>query len=98
MKYIITEEQNNRIHMLRRIQIFDKYMDVAIEDTTSEGLEDDSLNEFKSEVAWRTLTYYEDYNGEIEDKDLLEEYFKLIKNYFKDKIKKAYKEYLKTLR
>ena len=98
MKYIITEEQNNRIHMLRRIQIFDKYMDAAIEDTTSEGLEDDSFNEFKSEVAWRTLKYYEDYNGEIEDKDLLEEYFKLIKNYFKDKIKKAYKEYLKTLR
>lgn len=98
MKYIITEEQNNRIHILRRLQIFDKYMDMAIEDITSEGLEDDSFNEFKSEVAWRTLTYYEEDNGEIEDKDLLEDYFKLIKNYFKDKIKKGYKEYLKTLR
>jgi hypothetical protein len=98
MKYIITEEQNNRIYILRRLEMFDKYMDVAIKDTTSEGLVNDSFDEFNSEVLWRTLTYYEEDNGEIEDKDLLEEYFKLIENYFKNKIKKGYKKYLKTLR
>jgi hypothetical protein len=98
MKYIITEEQNNKIYILRRLEIFDKYMDVAIKDTTSEGVVDDQFDEFRDEVLWRTLTYYEEDKGEIEDKDLLEEYFKLIENYFKNKIKKGYKDYLKTLR
>jgi hypothetical protein len=98
MKYIITEEQNNKIYILRRLEIFDKYMDVAIKDTTSEGVVDDQFDEFRDEVLWRTLTYYEEDKGEIEDKNLLEEYFKLIENYFKNKIKKGYKDYLKTLR
>ena len=98
MKYIITEEQNNRIHILRRLQIFDKCMDEAIKDVNEEGVGNGHFKEYMSEVVWRTLEIYEGEHGEIEDKDLLEEYFKLIEKTFKNKIKKGYKEYLKTLR
>ena len=97
MKYIITEEQNNRIYILRRLEMFGKYMDEAIKDVNEEGVESGHFKEYMSEVIWRTLEIYEDEHGEIEDKDLLEEYFKLIEKTYKSKIKKGYKQYLKSL-
>lgn len=97
MKYIITEEQYNRIHILRRLGIFEKCVDEAIEVTNSEGVDNGHFKEYMSDVLWTTLTIYEEDNGEIEDKELLEEYFKLIEKTFKSKIKKGYKKYLESL-
>ena len=97
MKYIITEEQNNRIYILRRFEIFEKCMDEAIEDVNSEGVDNGHFKEYMSDVLWKTLEIYEEEYGQIEDKELLEKYFKMIEETFKPKIKKGYKLYLNSL-
>lgn len=97
MKYIITEQQNNRIYILRRLEMFGKCMDEAIRDVNEEGVDNGHFEEYMNDVVWRTLTIYEEDNGEIDDKELIEEYFKLIEKTFKSRIKKAYKQYLNSL-
>ena len=94
MKYIITEEQKNRIYILRRLEMFEKCMDEAIRDVNEEGVDDEHFKEYKNEVLWRTLETYESEHGEIEDKELVEEYFKVIEKTLKNKIKKGYEKYL----
>ena len=76
----------------RRHDLFSNLIDEAISQVTHEDLEDDSYEEYKSQVQWSTLGLYEGQFGEVED---TEGFFSIMKGkVFVNKIKEGYKKFM----
>jgi hypothetical protein len=84
MKYIITEEQNNRLWILRRESIIDELVEDALDEIPVGDL---SWGEFSSSVLDYVLNKWSYENLSIEEEEILGEYIDgLIEDYH-------YKEY-----
>jgi hypothetical protein len=76
----------------RRQDLFNNLMDEAISQVTHEDLEDDSYEEYKSQVRWSTLGLYEGQFGEVKD---IEGFFSLMKGkMYTDKMREGYKKFM----
>jgi hypothetical protein len=76
----------------RRIKIFEEFLDIAISETTPNEFDAEDYKDYRGEIEWRTLTMYEDENGEVDD---VEGFFELSKH-FTNKIRKGYAKYMKS--
>lgn len=101
MKIILTESQYLRImetedkenFFSRMASVINLCFESAIENMSQEKTED--FHDYKDAVLWSTLGYLEDgFMPEIQDKNLIEEFFNYMKKY-NSEIKKHYKEYLR---
>jgi len=99
MKYIITKSQykiltesDNNLFYRRRFDMFEKYLDIAISETTHNEFDAEDYKDYRGEVEWRTLGIYEDEHGEVDD---VEGFFELSKH-FTNKIRKGYAKYMKS--
>ena len=79
MKYIITEEQNNRLWILRRESIIDELVEDALDEIPVGDL---SWGEFSSSVLDYVLNNWPYENLSIEEEEMLGEYIDgLIEDY-----------------
>lgn len=100
MKYIITERQfellseSEKFFFRRRMAKIEEIMEQVISELTPRYFDAEDFEDYKSQVRWDTLSSYEEDFGEIEDKELVEEFFSFTEH-FDDKIKEGYKRYKK---
>ena len=100
MKKIVrlTESQliqivENEISHERKKFMIDKFIDMVISEKTPSEYEAEDFNDYKEEIEWTTLAWYEDLFGEMKD---VEEFFSIISEPgFVKKIKKGYSNYKK---